>query len=303
LGTLSVMKTVSGFVSVLLLAGIAAGCGAAPADPTKGARVVQVVAAENMWGDIARQVGGRHAGVASIITSPDQDPHLYSSDPRDAARLVRANLVVLNGLGYDDWARKLLAASPSSKRHELTIADVLQPTDSNPHLWYDVPRLPDAARAIADALAAEDPQDAASFRANASRFAESLQPLLHTVAAIESRHPGAPVAYTERVPGYLLDAAGLKAASPPGFARAIESGSEPAPGDVQRMNDLISKREVDALLYNAQAVTPVTKRLRALAARSGVPVVPVTETLPPGLTFQQWQTDQARALLAALGRR
>jgi len=211
--------------------------------------------------------------------------------------------VVLNGLGYDDWARKLLAASPSSKRHELTIADVLKPTDSNPHLWYDVPRLPDAARAIADALAAEDPKDAPYFRDNASRFVESLQPLLHTVAAIESRHPGAPVAYTERVPGHLLNAAGLKVASPPGYARAIESGSEPGPGDVQRMNDLISKRDVDVLLYNAQAVTPVTKRLRTLAARSGVPVVPVTETLPPGLTFQQWQNDQARALLAALGRR
>jgi zinc/manganese transport system substrate-binding protein len=296
------MKTVSGFGFVLLLAGVIAGCGAAPADPTKGARVVQVVAAENMWGDIARQIGGRHASVSSIISDPNADPHLYSSDPRDAARLARANVVVLNGLGYDDWARKLVDATPSSKRRELTIADVLKPTGSNPHLWYDVPRLPDAARAIADALAAEDPKDAAYFHANAARFIESLQPLLHTVAAIESRHPGAPVAYTESVPRYLLDAAGLRVQTPPSFARAIEGGSEPSPGDTQRMNDLISKREVDALLYNAQAVTQVTKRLRALAARSGVPVVPVTETLPPSEpTFQSWQRRQAQALQRALG--
>jgi zinc/manganese transport system substrate-binding protein len=295
------MKTVSGFVMAVLLAGVVAGCGAAPADPTKGARVVQVVASANTWGDIARQIGGRHASVSSIISDPNADPHLYSSDPRDAARLARANLVVLNGAGYDDWARKLLGASPSSSRHELTIADALKPTASNPHLWYDVPRLPDAARAIADALAAEDPKDAPYFRANASRFVESLQPLLHTIATIESRHPGAPVAYTESVPGYLLDAAGLKVQTPTSFARAIEGGNEPSPGDTQRMNDLISKRNVDALLYNAQTVTPVTKRLRALAARSGVPVVPVTETLPHGLTFQRWQLDQARALLAALG--
>jgi zinc/manganese transport system substrate-binding protein len=294
------MKTVSGFVAVVLLSGAVAGCGATPSDPTKGARVVAVVASVNMWGDIARQIGGRHASVTSILGNPSDDPHLYSSSPRDAARLARANLVVLNGQGYDDWARKLLSASSSSKRKELTIADVLKPTGSNPHLWYDAPRLPDAARAIADALAAQDPRDAAYFRANAARFIASLQPLLHTTASIENRHPGAPVAYTERVPEYLLDAAGLKDQTPPGFAQAIEDGTEPAPGDAQRMNDLIAQGDVDALLYNAQAVTPVTKRLRALAARSGVPVVPVTETLPPGMTFQQWQAGQARALLEAL---
>jgi zinc/manganese transport system substrate-binding protein len=295
------MKTVSGFVCGLLLAGVIAGCGAAPPDPTKGARVVNVVASVNMWGDVVRQIGGRHASVTSIIASPSDDPHLYASSPRDAARLARANLVVLNGLGYDDWAHKLLDASSSSKRHELTIADALKPTGSNPHLWYDAPRLPDAARAIADALAAQDPQDTPYFRANASRFVASLQPLLGTIATIENRHPGAPVAYTERVPEYLLDAAGLTIATPRAYAQAVEDGSEPNPGDVQRMNDLISKRNVDALLYNAQAVTPATKRLRALAMSSGVPVVPVTETLPSGLTFQRWQTDQARALLAALG--
>jgi zinc/manganese transport system substrate-binding protein len=295
------MKTVSGFVCGSLLAGVIAGCGAAPADPTTGARVVDVVASVNMWGDIARQVGGRHASVTSIISNPSDDPHLYASSPRDAARLARANLVVLNGLGYDDWARKLLGASSSKRRHELTIADVLKPTGSNPHLWYDAPRLPDAARAIADALAGEDPKDAGYFHANVSHFVASLEPLLRTLASIESRHPGAPVAYTERVPEYLLDAAGLKVQTPTAFAQAIEDGSEPSPADTQRMNDLIAKRDVDALLYNAQAVTPVTKRLRTLAARSNVPVVPVTETLPPGRTFQQWQTQQAKALLAALG--
>ena len=104
------------------------------------------------------------------------------------------------------------------------------------------------------------------------RFVESLQPLLDTIATIEERHPGAPVAYTERVPGYLLDAAGLTVRTPSGFARAVEYGSEPDPGDTQRMNDLVSGHKIDALLYNAQAVTPVTKRLRALAASSGVPV-------------------------------
>jgi zinc/manganese transport system substrate-binding protein len=298
------MKTVSGLISGAILVGLLAACGAEPKDPTTGARVVHVVAAENMWGNIVAQVGGRHASVVSIITDPSSDPHLYASNPRDAARLAQANLVVVNGLGYDDFARKLLGAAPNSKRRVLSIADVIGPRghDPNPHLWYDVPRLPSVAHAIADSLAAEDPRDARYFRTNATRFVESLQPLLSTVAAIEGRHPRAPVAYTERVPGYLLEAAGLTIKTPTGFASSIESGSEPSPADTQRLNDLVSGHKIQALLYNSQAVTAVTKRLRALAARSGVPVVPVTETLPPDEPdVQTWQRHQAQALLKALG--
>src|SRR3954454_11120038 len=214
----AIVKMVSGLIIGAALAASVAGCGSSPGDPTKGARVVHVVAAENMWGDVVKQIGGRHASVASIISDPQADPHLYASDPRDAARLATANLVVVNGLGYDDFARKLLSASPSSKRHVLSMAKALSPGghDSNPHLWYDVPRLPAAAHAIADAIAAEDPVDASYFRANASRFVASLQPLLATVTAMQNRHPGAPVAYTERVPGYLLEAAGLTIRTPPG---------------------------------------------------------------------------------------
>jgi zinc/manganese transport system substrate-binding protein len=299
------MKTVSGSAVVLALAVAAlSACGSGPADPTTGKRVVHVVAAENMWGNVVAQIGGRHAAVSSIISDPSADPHLYSSNPRDAGRLAQANLVVVNGLGYDDFASKLLAAAPNSKRRVLSVAKVVNPGghDPNPHLWYDVPRLPAVAGAIATALATEDPGDAGYFRANAARFARSLGPLNATLAVIRSRHPGAPVAYTERVPGYLLQAAGLTIKTPTGFASAIESGSEPAPADAQRLNDLLTGHRVRALLYNSQAVTAVTKRLRALAASSGVPVIAVTETLPLSEPdFQSWQRHQAQALLKALG--
>src|SRR4051794_26930724 len=101
------MKTVSGLLVAAALIGMT-GCGTSAGDPTKGARIVHVVAAENMWGDIVKQIGSKHATVASIISDPEADPHLYSSNPRDAARLAQANLVVVNGLGYDDFAQKLL---------------------------------------------------------------------------------------------------------------------------------------------------------------------------------------------------
>jgi zinc/manganese transport system substrate-binding protein len=261
--------------------------------------VVNVVAAEDVWADVAAQIGGSHARVTSLISGSNTDPHLFSADARAAGRVSQANLAILNGLGYDDGARKLLDAAPTDRRRVLTIADVLG-ASGNPHLWYDAPALPRVARAIAAALAAEDPRDAALFHQGAARFVRSLRPLDAAIAAIRARHRGTPVAYTERVAGDLLAAAGLRVLTPPGFAQALENGSEPSPQDAQRMYDLVGKWRVGALVFNAQATTTATQRLRALAARSGVPVVNVTETLPRGERFQAWQTRQARALLKAL---
>jgi zinc/manganese transport system substrate-binding protein len=279
-------------------------CGSSgPADPTTGSRVVHVIAAENFWGNIVSQVGGSHVNVTSIISDPTADPHLYASDPRDAARIAQANVVVVNGLGYDDFMTKLLGAAPNSKRRVLTVAKILRPrgSDPNPHLWYDVARVGSVARAIAAALASEDPRDAALFKSNATRFERSMGPTLATVREIRTRFPGAPVAYTERVAGYLLDAAGLAVKTPAGFASAIEAGNEPSPRDSQALDDLVSHRRVKALLYNAQAVSAVTKRVLATAHRAGVPVVAVTETLPGSQqSYQSWQLAQARAVLAAL---
>ncbi len=244
-------------------------CGAAhPRDPTTGRRVVHVVAAENVWGDIARQIGGRHVAVRSILSDPGADPHLYESTPRDAVAVETANLVIVNGADYDDFMSKLLGASSGQGRAVLTVADALhvEGSNPNPHLWYDVARAPDVAAAIERALARADPPDATEFAANRRRFDASLRPLADVLAAIERRHPGAPVAYTERVPGDLLADAGLTIKTPPGFAQAVEDGNEPSPADRAAMNDLISGHEVRALLYNAQATSQVTKSV-AVAGR------------------------------------
>jgi zinc/manganese transport system substrate-binding protein len=279
-------------------------CGAAhPANPRTGARVVHVVAGENTWGDIATQLGGAHALVTSILHDPGADPHLYESDPRDAARVETANLVIVNGAGYDGFMTKLLGASSSKGRTVLTVASILHATgsDPNPHFWYAAARVPTVAAAIERALAREDPADRAMFAARLRHFDASLRPLMAAIAAIARTDAGAPVAYTERVPGYLVVEAGLTDATPSGFARAIEDGDEPSPQDTQTMDALVGGRHIRALLLNTQATSPATKHLATLARQAGVPVVAVTETLPPAQrTFQAWQLAQARALQAAL---
>jgi zinc/manganese transport system substrate-binding protein len=174
--------------------------------------------------------------------------------------------------------------------------------DANPHLWYLTPRLAVVAGAISSALARADPAGAPLFAADAARFVGSLQPVLDTISTIKARYGGAPVAYTERVPGYLLDAAGLSVTSPEAFARAVEAGNDPSPQAVQQMETLLRTKAVKVLLYNSQATSPVTEHVQALARQAGVPVVGVSETIPKGeQSFQSWQLHQATALLQALG--
>jgi zinc/manganese transport system substrate-binding protein len=276
-----------------------AGCGSSSTGSG-----LRVVAAENVYGDIASQIGGPHVSVTSILTSPSADPHLFEPGASSGLAVAGAKVVLQNGLGYDAFMTRLENAAPTTSRVVVTMADVLgvHGKDANPHLWYDVPQLDRIASATADAFAQADPPHAVAYRRGLHRFERSLAPLRHEVAAIRARFHGAPVAYTEPVPGYLLSAAGLRNLAPDSFARPIEEGSEPSAAAVAAMSALIAQRRIRVLLYNAQAVSPITGQLRAAARKAGIPVVAVRETLPPHLGFQQWQLAQARALAAALAR-
>jgi zinc/manganese transport system substrate-binding protein len=264
--------------------------------------VVPVVAAENFWGSMAAQIGGRDATVTSLITNPTADPHLFQTNALDAARLAQAQVGIENGAGYDTWMGSLLGADGGHPRL-VNAASVLhvEGPDPNPHLWYDLPRIPRVAAAIEHSLAAADPQDAPTFAKNLVAFDASLAPLNATLATVKRDFHHVPVAYTERVPGYLLAAAGLDVKTPPGFARAIENGVDPGAADTLAMRALITEHDIDVFIYNVQTVTPVTKQMRALARQHGIPIVGVSETMPGrGTTFQQWQESQLIALLTAL---
>lgn len=263
-----------------------------------------VVAAENFWGNIISQIGGDRVEVTSIISDPSTDPHLYESDARDSLALSKVKLVVKNGLGYDNFIDKLLAASPNSQRQVLSVEKILNISgdNPNPHMWYNIPMVPAVADAIEQAMAAKDPANSSFYAANLSAFKNSLQPVIDTINQIKSKYPKTPVAYTERVAGYLLASSGLDVKTPSGFAGSIEDGNDPSPSDTAIMNSLMTDHTVRVLLYNAQATSAVTQHVRDLAGQAGIPVVGVTETLPANQkTYQSWQLDQAKALLAALG--
>ncbi|WP_231982369.1 metal ABC transporter solute-binding protein, Zn/Mn family [Mycobacterium sp. E787] len=296
---------IAAMLSTLALAVTGCGSNSTSRSPsTTGTHPVDVVAAENFWGDIAKQIGGSHVNVTSVISDPSADPHLYESDARTAAAVSKAQLVIVNGLGYDDFMGKLLSASPDPNRKVLTAADLMQISgpSANPHIWYDTAKVPAVSSAIAAQLGALDPADAAAFTANAKTFSDSLAPINAAIANIKSKYAGAPVGYTERVPGYVLDAAGLKVATPASFAQAIEDGNDPSPADNSAMNTAVKSRAIKLLLYNAQVTSPATDAVKTLAQQSGVPIVGVTETLPPSdPNFQAWQLRQVNEIATALG--
>ncbi|ACR30017.1 metal ABC transporter solute-binding protein, Zn/Mn family [Burkholderia glumae] len=283
---------------------LAAGCAAlALAAPALAqAAKLQVVAAENFYGDVVRQIGGANVAVSSILSNPDQDPHLFEASPKTARELQHANLVVYNGADYDPWMAKLLAASNNAARKTIVVADLVgkKPGD-NPHLWYDPATMPAAARAIAAALAAADPAHRAEYETNLASFLASLKPIDAKIAALRAQYRGVPVTATEPVFGYMSDAIGLTMRNL-SFQLATMNDTEASASDIAAFENDLRTRQVRVLIYNSQAEEPMTKRMLKIAKDASVPTVSVTETEPAGKTFQQWMLAQLEALGTALGR-
>ena len=276
-------------VALILIA--ACGGGASAGSP---GRALKVVAGENFWGSIARQLVGEHGTVQSVVTDPNADPHQYESSPNDARAFADADIVILNGAGYDDWGKKLLEANPSSSRRVLTVAGLLgKKSGDNPHFWYDPQVVGKVADALTDAYKSKDPNSADYFSGRRSAFDDALQPYRAKIAAIKQKFSGVPVGSTESIFVYTAHALGLELVSPPEFMQAVSEGNDPPAATVATFHDQVTQKRVKALVYNIQTSTLITTNIKNLATASGVPVVGVSETMQPdNTTFQDWQLAQ-----------
>jgi zinc/manganese transport system substrate-binding protein len=287
---------------ILALAALLAGACAAPTAPA--ATAIPVLGAENFYADLLTQIGGTRVTVSSLLNDPNADPHAFEASPQAAKAVADAKLVIMNDLGYDDFMVKLLAASTKSERVVINVADVLGVKDGvNAHVWYDPRTMPKVAEAATAALVKLDPQGAGYYQAQKAKYLAALKPIDDKIAALKAKYSGAPVAFTEPVAENQADAIGLVVRTPEGFMKAIEQGTDPAPADVAAERDLLTGKKVKVLFYNSQVTTPLTTEIRALAEKSGVPVVGVAETIPPEFkTFQEWQLAQLAALEKALAK-
>jgi zinc/manganese transport system substrate-binding protein len=262
---------------------------------------VNVVAAENFYGDIVKQLGGEHVSVVSILSNPNVDPHEYESNVQNALAVTNANIVIENGLDYDTWIDKLLSASPNNNRILLIGGKLAShPLLDNPHVWYGIDNMPAIAQAITNSLKKVDPKDVKEFDTNLVKFDASLNPLTAKMAEIKTKYGGSPVGLTETIYLYQTGPEGLNVLTPFEFERAIAEGNDPSVADVKTTNDQIDQKEVKILIYNNQTITPVTTNLQSAADQLGIPIVPVSETMPPQDHYQSWMMSQLDNLEAAL---
>src|SRR5215469_2592056 len=262
---------------------------------------ISVVAAENFYGDITRQLGGSHVSVTSILSDPNVDPHEYESNVQTAETVSKAQLVIENGLGYDSWMDQLLAASPKSGRIVLVAGNIANhKLTDNPHVWYGFDNVTAIAQAITGALKKLDSSDSATFDSNLATFDQSLTPLEQKINAINSKYAGTPVALTETIYLYQSIPEGLNVLTPFEFEKAIAEGNDPPADTVVTTNDQINKKQVKILIYNVQTITPITTNLQNEAKSLSIPVVPVSETMPPNKNYQSWMMDQLNNLEQAL---
>jgi zinc/manganese transport system substrate-binding protein len=273
------------FIALLFALGLA---------PALAAEPIRLVAAENFYGDVARQIGGPHVEVTSVLSNPDQDPHLFETSPGVLRQIADAQLVIYNGADYDPWMTKLLSAAPKAGRATIVAADLTgkKPGD-NPHLWYDPATMPTVARAIAAALTKADPTNAADYQARLAAFLISLKPIEDKVAALRQKYSGTAVTATEPVFGDMSSALGLTMRNEK-FQLAIMNDTEPSARDVAAFEHDLKERKVRVMFYNKQASSKIVQHLIDIARAAKVPVVAVTELTPPGMSFQDW-------MLGALG--
>jgi zinc/manganese transport system substrate-binding protein len=297
----------------LVLVAAFSGCGrygspaanSSPRGSTGAAAKLAVVAAENFWGSIAAQLGGARASASSIIADPNTDPHSYEPNAQDARTLAGARLVILNGLGYDRWAERLLAASPLPGRVVLNMgAQLRRRQGDNPHLWYSPAAVHVLAQRITAAYKRLDPAGTAYFRQRGEAFLKrSLAPYDQLRRQIRTQFAGVPVGYSESIFQPLGEDLGLRLMTPYGFAKAIAEGTDVTAQDKQLVDAQASRAQIKVWIYNSQNVTPDVQRVNAIVRARRIPIVTVTETLaPPRASFEQWQVAQLEGLRAALRR-
>ena len=294
-------------LAVVAAAGVAlAVCACSSRPPgasTTSAHKIVAVGAENEYTSVLQQVGGQYMQASAIMSNPNTDPHTFEASASVAREISSAQLVVQNGVGYDTFMDSIEKAVPDSGRKLIDVQKLRGLPDStpNPHLWYQPSTMPAVASAVAADLAAIQPAHAAYFRANARTFVSSLGPWIKALGSFRDKHPNTPVAVTEPVADYLLQAAGADIRTPFEFQADIMNGTDPSAQDVALERSLFTGHKVKVFLYNRQVTDSLTQSFISLAQANGIPVVGVYETMPtPGYTYQSWMLAETRALQQAV---
>lgn len=267
------------------------------------AKPIHIIAAENFYGSVAKQIGGEFVQVTSILNQPDQDPHLFNLTPSVAKVLEQGDLIIYNGLGYDPWIQSLLSVGSGSTRTVICVADLIHRKEgANPHIWYDPETMPVYAKALRDYLIKHDPQHQKEYQAHYQQFIAQQQNLWRLIKQIKVQHNGSSVIATEPVFGYMAQALGFRMQGIP-FQLSMMNGVDPSPKQVQEFQRQLQQHRVKLVFYNSQVSSPLVLHLLQQAKLLGIPIVGVMETQPMHTTYYQWMNDQLKRVEQSLDER
>lgn len=288
--------------SALLLS----GCGAGDADTSGTNAAVSIVASTNVWGNIAQQIGGSAVSVTSIISDSSKDPHSYDITPQDKLHMAKADLVIENGGGYDDFMGRL-SGSLGDNGGSPPIIDAVKASgvkahggELNEHIWYDADAVTAVAKTIASAIEKQAPDKKKQVQAGLHRFTKGVAGLERTEGTLKNRFHGEAVAITEPVPLYMLESVGLVNKTPDAFSEAVEEGGDVSPAVLKNTLGLFTGHRVKALFYNSQSTDDAAENVKSAARKNDIPVVGVAETLPAGKDYREWMADNLDNLKRAL---
>lgn len=263
---------------------------------------INIVAAENFYGELAQEIGGNGVKVQSIISNPDADPHLFTTSPSTSKALSQAQIIVYNGADYDSWMGQMLSTVDKSKVTIINVADLVGvKSGANPHLWYKPETFPKLAQVLADKLIQLEPKNKAQIQANLKQFITEHNKVNQAILQTKTKYAGTPVTATEPVYGYMADAIGLKMAGLD-FQWKIMNDTEPTPKMIASYQELLTDKKVKVLFYNSQVSDSITKNMQNLAEKNAIPIVGVTETMPNNLTINAWLLGEISATNNALAK-
>jgi zinc/manganese transport system substrate-binding protein len=296
------VRLATAVATAAVIGAVLAGCSGASNDPPAG---IQVVASTDVYGSLASTIGGAQASVRSIIDDPAKDPHEYQADARTQLAISRAQVVIENGGGYDDFVDTMLSAA-GNKNVALINAVKVSGYDSstpgfNEHVFYDYSTVGRVVDAIVAAFTKADPSHAALFADRAKKLQVKVSALESSALNLSGATSGVGVAITEPVPNYLLAALGMTVVTPIAFSEAIDQGTDVPPEVLQQTLATLTSGEAKLLVYNVQTSGPQTDAVLAAAKKAGIPAVPVSETLPPGFDYISWQRGVLATIAQALG--
>jgi zinc/manganese transport system substrate-binding protein len=295
-------KAVTVGVAATAVVAVLAGCSQSAASASGSDGKIVVVGAENQYSDVAAQIGGKYVSATAIMSDPNTDPHTFEASASVAKELSTAQLVVQNGVGYDDFMTTLEKASPNDDRKVIVAQKVLGLPDStpNPHLWYDPKTMPAVARQIAAELGTIQPDHKAYFQKNLATFTDSLKTWTDQLSTFKQSYANTPVAVTEPVADYMLQAAGVDIKTPWSLQASIMNDTDPSPQDSAAQDALFTGKQVKVFLYNQQVTDSITSHYLSLARSNDIPVVGVYETMPSGYHYQEWMEAELTALQKAI---